>query len=514
MKLMKKIILIIIVFAFIGLSAEGQQIFQKLLGSWGGAYSGQQTMDGGYILAGVWNIDSVVSGNQNAYLIKTNDNGNIVWTKTYGTPNLDLAWDVQQTSDSGYIFTGAINLYNSGPGVSGMYLIKTNSIGDTIWTKCYGGRQAYSVRQTNDGGYIVGGYKSGMYIVKTNSFGDTTWTRSFGAATGSCELVCVRQTTDGGYVLLGYSNSFGGSNVYLVKTNSNGNLLWSKIYGGRTSNSSGFALEQTNDGGYIITGITNFDVYLIKTDSIGSTQWSKSYIGLTNDYGESVKQTTDGGYIICGYTDSYGAGGTDALLIKTNATGDTIWTKVYGGTGDDRGLSVRQTTDGGYVLFGASDAPVNGAFYLIKTDANGTSGCREQSAPFSVVSLAASDSIPATIVRRGGIVSNTQTMVNSGGSAVTLCSGNSTLGVGEITKEETISLYPNPTSASFTISTTAGKIKEVKVFDVVGSLVHSFISSLGNSQCTIGIKGVSKGIYFVQIMDEKGNAVNRKVVVE
>jgi hypothetical protein len=135
----------------------------------------------------------------------------------------------------------------------------------------------------------------------------------------------------------------------------------------------------TLDGGFIITGITNsvgaggYDVYLVKTDSLGDTLWSRTYGGTGDDEGMSVKQTLDGGYIIVGWTNSFGAGDYDIYLIRTDSLGDTLWTRTYGGVFNDGGYSVQQTTDGGYIIAGYTNSFGAGGFdvYLIKTDANG-----------------------------------------------------------------------------------------------------------------------------------------------
>ena len=153
---------------------------------------------------------------------------------------------------------------------------------------------------------------------------------------------------------------------------------WEKIYGG-TSDEWGFSIQQTNDGGYIITGYTNSfgngteDLYLIKTDNNGDSLWSKTFGATNGEEGSSVQQTNDGGYIITGSTQSFGNGGYDVWLIKTDGNGDSLWTKTYGGIDDDHGSSVQQTNDGGYIITGYTSSFGNGDIdiYIIKTDGNG-----------------------------------------------------------------------------------------------------------------------------------------------
>ncbi len=341
----------------------------------------QQTLDGGYIIVGY--TESYGAGGQDAWLVKTDANGDTIWTKTYGGTQNEMARSVQQTSDGGYIITGKTNSY--GAGNYDFWLVKTDANGDTVWTKTYGGPDydyGFSVQQTSDGGYIVTGwtwsYGAGEYdiwLIKTDANGDTTWTRTFGGIYWDWAY-SVQQTSDGGYIITGYTESYGagGEDVWLIKTNANGDTLWTKTFGGPDDDRAFFG-KQTSDGGYIITGRTysygagNYDLWLIKTNANGDTLWTKTFGGTGSDAGFSVQETIDGGYIIVGQTYSYGAGGGDFWLVKTDANGNTMWTKTFGGTNEDRGYSVQQTSDGGYIITGYTWSYGAGAadLWLIKT---------------------------------------------------------------------------------------------------------------------------------------------------
>ena len=351
----------------------------------------QQTTDGGYVIAG--SSASAGAGSYDVYIVKTSASGDTVWTGTCGDTNEDGGNSVRQTSDGGYIITGYTGSF--GAGGHDVYLVKTNASGDTLWTRTYGGTggdEGNSVQQTADGGYIIAGYtwsfgagSADVYLVKTSALGDTLWTRAYGG-TKDDEGCSVRQTADGGYIIAGFTASLGAGSqdVYLIKTNAQGDTVWTRTYGG-TNGDMGNSVSQTSDGGYIITGYTKSfgagyeDVYLIKTDASGDTVWTRTYGGTNSDEGSSVQQTADGGYIVAGCTRSFGAGNYDVYLIKTNGHGDTLWTRAYGGTGIDWGNSVQQTSDGGYIItgythsFGAGHEDV----YLIKTDANGNVGIQE-----------------------------------------------------------------------------------------------------------------------------------------
>ena len=267
------------------------------------------------------------------------------------------------------------------------------------WWRTYGGTSGdlgKSVQLTSDGGYIVVGYTGSygagngdVYLVKTDSSGDTLWTRTYGGTDNDWGN-SVQQTSDGGYIIAGNTWSFGAGDfdVYLVKTNASGDTLWTRTYGG-TATDWGFSVQQTSDGGYIIAGYTvsfgagSYDVYLIRTNASGDALWTRTYGGGNYDRGHSVQQTSDGGYIIAGETYSFGAGDYDIYLVKTDISGDTLWTRTYGETDYDGGYSVQQTSDSGYIIAGYTGSFGAGSYdvYLIKTDANGNIAVEEPSTP-------------------------------------------------------------------------------------------------------------------------------------
>ena len=346
-------------------------------------YLVQQTADSGYIIIG--KTRSLGAGKEDVYLIKTDRNGDTLWTKTYGDTANDAGLSIQQTTDQGYIISGYT--YSYGAGLADAYLIKTDSLGDTLWTRVYGKsfwEWGHSVQQTYDNGYIIAGftYNPGVsweevYLIKTDSLGDTLWTKEYGGIDDEWAYA-VEQTSDSGYIVVGYVTSWGtgGFDLWLIKTDSNGDTLWTKTFGG-ADNDYGYSVQQTLAGGYIIVGNThsfgagNFDVWLIKTDSSGDTLWTKTFGGTEYERGSSVQQTSnDNGYIIGGYTNSYGAGGYDIWLIRTNANGDTLWTRTYGDTAHDFCRSIELTHDRAYIIAGNTNSSGAGNYdvYVMKTE--------------------------------------------------------------------------------------------------------------------------------------------------
>ena len=365
--------------------------WQKTFGGigWDEGRSVQQTSDGGYIITGF--TRSFGQGDADVYLVKTDSNGNDVWQKNYGGIGDDKGAVVHQTSDSGYIIAGQTDSF--GAGSSDVYLVKTDPNGNSIWQKTFGGAsidRAFSLQKTSDNGYIIAGYtlSSGVgnydvYLIKTDTNGNKKWQKTFGGNDRDVGR-SVQQTSDSGYVIAGYTQSYGMGyhDVYLIKTNPNGDMQWQKTFGG-SGNDIGDFVQQTADSGYIIVGNTRSygagseDVYLIKTDPNGNTIWQQTFGGIGFDEGRSVQQTSDGGYIIAGYTQLYDTGRYDMYLIKTDPNGNSEWQKIYGGINGDIAKAVQQTSDGGYIIAGLSEFEVlipagKGDVCLLKLCPDGT----------------------------------------------------------------------------------------------------------------------------------------------
>ncbi|MBV6420612.1 MAG: hypothetical protein DAHOPDDO_01869 [Ignavibacteriaceae bacterium] len=344
----------------------------------------QQTADSGYIIAGYTRSYGTISG-RNVWLVKTDKNGNQQWNNTFGGNADDEGYSVQQTIDGGYIISGYTKSF--GAGLMDVFLIKADPSGNQVWSKTFGGVQddeGYSVLETNDGDYVVSGVTSSsgagsrdMWMIKTDPSGNLIWQKTHGGMSSDGAWY-VAQTTDGGFILTGWTLSYGPGalgNAWLVKTDSLGNQQWNKFFGGDDVD-RGYAVQQTTDGGYILTGYTDsfgaglYDMLLIKTDSLGNAVWTKTFGGTGRDYGNSVQQTSDGGFIVLGYTLSFGAGGDDFYLVKTDANGNEEWFKTYGGSASDVGFFVRQTNDGGLIMTGHTLSFGSGIHdvWLIKTE--------------------------------------------------------------------------------------------------------------------------------------------------
>lgn len=365
-------------------------------GSWQKTFGGakddigsdvQVSSDGGYVVTG--HTSSYGVGGMDIWLIKTDSAGEEIWSRAFGGGGNEFATSLQKTDDGGYVITGITSSF--GAGEKDLWLIKTDAQGKEEWDKTFGGSWddgGFSVQQTADGGYIATGATgssgpSKIWLVKTDGLGEKEWERKLDLqedvgqiSTGSF----VEEAGDGGYIVAGDSSK---GSIILIKTDVQGGKQWEKIFGGsaidRTTVNVNSRVLLTNDGGYLIEGSKSsegaggMDLWLIKTDSAGNVIWSRTYGGEGDDYGTSVQQTADGGYIIVGHTSSSGDGGGDLWLFKTDAEGNEIWSRTFGGREGDYGTAVQQTADGGYIVTGRTSSYGAGGvdMWLIRTDGNG-----------------------------------------------------------------------------------------------------------------------------------------------
>jgi len=349
------------------LNASGELEWQKCLGGSGNDFANSilHTSDGGYIFAGfTQSNDGDVSGNnggQDAWIVKLNASGETEWQKCLGGSDNDEALSIQQTSDGGYIFAG-FTQSNDGD-VSGnhggqdAWVVKLNASGEIVWQRCFGGSgddMAFSIQLTNDGGYIlagntdsndgdVSGNHSGNYggrdvwIVKLNSSGEKEWQKCLGGFYDDGDVSSIQQTNDGGYIFAGatqsndgdVSGNNGGWDTWIVKLNELGEMVWQKCLGG-SDDDAAIIIQLTSDGGYIFAGFTQSndgdvsgnhvgrDAWIVKLNASGETEWQRCSGRFDDDVALSIQQTSDGGYVFAGWT--YFKGGDvlnrDAWIVK------------------------------------------------------------------------------------------------------------------------------------------------------------------------------------------------------
>jgi hypothetical protein len=337
----------------------------------------RQVADGGYIVA------ATIGYANDAWILKLDENGNIVWQKSYGGYGYDGAVSIRQMSDGGYV--AACDTLSFGAGEADYWILRLDAAGNVIWQKTYGGPGAEyvaAIDETRDGGFVVAGTSSsfdpnsGVWVLKLGADGSVEWESLYSPmATG----ISIRQTSDGGYVALAETLSYGvgATALLLFRLDAGGAVLWQKLYSASSWQAAGNVLE-TLDGGYVLTGYVDIseerfcDITVLRLDGSGNILWQKAYGGDEDDRWSWINPTSDGGYVVSGGSSSFRRGGEghDAWIFKLDADGNIAWQKVYGGDDEDELDIVQQTADGGYVAAGAtfSFGPGSPSIWVLKMD--------------------------------------------------------------------------------------------------------------------------------------------------
>jgi hypothetical protein len=572
-------------------------------------FSLQQTTDGGYILGG-YSLSGISGDKTQAshgvvdyWIVKTDGNGIKQWDARLGGSSVDGFFSLQQTADGGYILGGYSNSGMSGDkteesqGDYDYWIIKTDGSGVKEWDAGFGGTKNdvfYSLQQTTDGGYILGGYSlSGIsgdktqanqgandyWIVKTDGSGVKQWDSRFGGNRND-DLHCIQQTADGGYILGGESYSGisgdktqanqGLSDYWIVKTDGNGVKQWDAQFGGNDHDRL-YSLQQTTDGGYILGGESYSqisgdktqesqglsDYWIVKTDGNGVKQWDARFGGSNEDVCFSLQQTADGGYIlggrswsgISGDKSQESWGGIDYWIVKTDGNGAKQWDARFGGFNDEYFSSLQQTNDGGYILGGSSYSRITGDksqasqgaldYWIIKTDAGGVPDCNIPST-LSATSITAttatlqwntvSDAIQYQVLYKAtdnpvwtlinttdndftitdltpnttyawkvkSVCSLTPLIISEASERVKFTTPSLRLD-GAIMEDSAIILYPNPVQYELTIKLTSPASEvTIVVFDLRGKRVDLPIA-FQNAQAQLNTATLPDGIYTLQI---------------
>mgnify|MGYP005620933217 CR=1 FL=1 len=356
---------VLISFTLVSLVGASSEMWIRTYGS-GVGQSLVETSDGGYAIA---------AGGNALWLVKTDANGNTEWNRTYEAPS---AHSLVEASDGGYAIAG------------GNGLVKTDANGTLEWSQTYG-RPGYdffkALIETSDGGYAIGGSFSldyedpfadrDFWLVKTDANGNMEWNRTYGkvAGEGYDYANALVEASDGGYLLAGNTGHYlVESKVWVIKTDEQGNIEWNQTYGGR-EHAGANSVVKTSDGGYALAGRLFGDFLLIKIDEHGNTEWNQTYSKSDVDEAYSLVETSDGGYALAGYTrkGQLNSGVTEGWLVKTDASGNELWSQTYGGTGNHYIYSLVETSDGAFAMAGYISHPYPDPpeLLLIKTDKYG-----------------------------------------------------------------------------------------------------------------------------------------------
>ncbi|OFY95874.1 MAG: hypothetical protein A2309_05105, partial [Bacteroidetes bacterium RIFOXYB2_FULL_35_7] len=352
---------------------------------WGMSLS--YNFENGIIISG--NTYNNLTGDDSTFIVNTDCNGNIIWHNTINiSQGSEFLWAVNKTI-GGYIYSG--HAYNDTFAILNYFLFKTDYLGNLLWLKYYGdtlNSQCWDMIATRDSGFLmigntflgndtINGYIQ-AWLIKTDSIGNVEWERKFGGINADY-VYNVKQTPDSGYIVAGQTASMGAgsTDLWLFKTDSEGNLQWQQAYGTIGADWGG-GVDIALDKGYILTGSLNVNVAtiacIIKTDSLGNEQWRKTY-GF--EYGEAltkVKSLPDSGYIASGSTNFNPQVGFQGWIARFNSDGDTLWTKMFGGPYDEYFYDLILTDDGGFAMAGVytqAIQPNDYDMWLVKTDSNG-----------------------------------------------------------------------------------------------------------------------------------------------
>lgn len=455
--------------------------------------------------------------------------GQITFQKVYsGLYTMD-GLDAIPAIDGGYIIAGMTT--NDIIEDTDIHIIKTNSTGDKLWEKSYGGAKVeYSfgiLQATDNSGYYVVGYSQSygggdydIWLLKVKVNGDTAWAKTYGSW-GNDQGKEIIPTSDGNYMIVGWSNNTGGPNyeAWLIKIKPDGEVIWDKKYGG-VNKDYGNSVKQTPDGGYIMLGNTfsfgsNGDAYLVKTDPLGAVEWSKNYGGANMDEGISVIANTDGTYTFCVRDSSTLNADVNVQVIKTDASGGIIWNKNYGGSQKDTDKMIQPTSDGGYVVAAITRSfPWNKMglpdMWILKLNADGDTlwsrgyGGQDNEHCYSVRQTT-----------DGGYIAVGKTESFSAEDGIMFLKLNplgrlGPVGINEFASEG-LTIYPNPSNGIVNIDLNDLKCSSVEVCNTLGQVVFSKIIQSSDQSKSIEID-LQQGIYFVTIVSTD-RFISKKIIV-
>jgi predicted secreted protein len=346
----------------------------------------QQTSDGGYIVAG--QTCTLEGSELDLRILKLDPNGTIEWENTYTKFDSNNILSIQQKSNGSFIVAGhTIRTHPSQ--LTCLWILNLDQVGNIDLQgsfRWYFETFIRSIQQTDDEGYILAGHTQSIdpreedcWVLKLSSAGDFEWQRTYGGSNGD-RAFSIQQTVDGGYVLTGYTRSFGAGeeDIWVLKLSSAGDVEWQRTYGGSGDDGASF-IQQTGDGGYIVAGYTRSfgagerDVWVLKLSSSGNVEWQRTYGGINEDNAFSICQTLDGGYVAGSNTHSFGAGEEDIWILKLSSSGEAEWQKTYGAYFDEQANFIQPSTDGSYVIAGSTSSFGNGGedFCILKVAQDG-----------------------------------------------------------------------------------------------------------------------------------------------
>lgn len=430
------------------------------------------TTDGGYLIAGT--EENSDPNDLDIILVKTNSIGDIQTIKTYGGSRVDYPNDILPTSDGNFFIVGYTRSY--GTGDQDIYLMKVDQDGDTLFTKRFGGignDEGKEIVATADGNYvIVGGSSVGsnneMELIKIDINGNALWAKFYGTSQYESAR-SVKLCPDGGFIIAGKTslNPISNATVMLVRTNSSGDTTWTKTINGGTNSFEGKSIVANSDGTFTLaiddsSAASDSDVRIMKLDATGGIIWNKMYGGLLKDIIKTLRPTSDGGYILGAISRSFGWVKPDMWLLKLDSNGDSLWTRNYGGPGNEHCYSARQTSDGGYAVIGhARSFGPTWEMYFVKLDGVGV------------------------------------------------------VGINELADGSKLQIFPNPSNGLINIDLKENlNFTAFRITNSIGQTVYSenFDSLQNNDLLSIDLKNRQRGIYFITFLSPTHNVTTKLIL--
>lgn len=476
----------------------------------------KQTPDGGYFVAGYTlsnNGDvTLQKGGEDYWALKLDNNGNIVWKRTYGGSGDDRCYAGIPTSDGGYILAGTSNSASgdvtNNKGAFDMWIVKLNATGGITWRRNFGGPDddaAFSIDELSTGGYVIAGESKsqtgdvngnkGGYdysIIRISATGGLVWKQSYGGSSDE-SAKSIQQCSDGSYIVAGettsndydVSNNRGGSDFWVLRLRPNGTIRWKNTFGG-TSNDDAFSVVQLSNGNFVVVGETESnngnvpdnsggdDFWVLSLRGAGTVLWSKTYGGLNDDNARFVAETADGAVVVAGKTESNSGdvsgfkGAQDFWVVKVRrSSGNIEWQKTLGGFDQDHAYAIDVTSDGAQVVVGESQSD------------DGDLTNNKGNADYWIAKLTSS--------------------------------GQRLLMEDETPETARVMMYPNPANSFVNISAESAAIQMIQIMTMDGRLINTILPQANYYQ--LDVSQFPKGIYFLQMEVEGGAKEVSKLIV-
>ena len=499
-----------------------QKVFPTLQPTWGDCTRRSHT--GGLIFSS-WAWNQFGSSSNDIALISIDNQGDTLWTKTYGRPFNDACFNLLATNDGGYMLTGYTETDASSDFGTPIYLIRTDGTGDTLWTRAFGaGRYhlGFDAVECTDGSFLVvgswgGAYYDGLYILKVGALGDLMWTKHYDSQiqvgwnewASTVSVQCILGTSNGDFFVAGDRAGFSGS--FLAKLNSNGDVLWS----GATSDIQFIdQLDPTSDGGLMISGSYDSKPLLVRLDANGESQWAKAYVGSASGGSIGSTITSDNGVALVAQTASSNTNSSNIYFLKTDSLGEVEYSRMFGDTLWDAGRGIIEVLNGGYLILGWSQSfGSNTAMYLIRTDSIGSSGCHEYFDATTAMNIdIAWDTLELESLSSATFQYPSSCSIRSGTTLRSLCPIDQVGHEESIRRLQPVQIFPNPARDRFTIVlNSVESTHTVEVWNAQGVQVYRNSDILTRTE--ISCSSWTSGVYFVKIINAHSSYV-RKIVLE